>query len=213
MKVKRSKVPRKFARPVQERLQLGNVGAVYKAMPLTRFARSKLASYLKMDDTVDAAVPPRTCTQMAFQMAELLRIAVRQGLLRRAKCDSYFGPWLFRSFLIALARHRGVLRMRIGNMTALQFSNMCPDQNGWAQRLCSRAGVAKSLVDFGYNGPPELFSMYACLFSDTSLAGVDPVVMRHQQVLLKRKLREYMQQYGLSPHPVVLLQKSGLELH
>ena len=186
------------------------MGACYRVAPLTPRVHSKLAAFFRMSEVVDATVPPKACVQLGLGVAALLQAAVRRHILKKLTEGSYFGPWLARSFLIAAARHHGVRQMQLGNISAAQFSSVCPDQKGWVERLCLRAGPAKALQDLGYRGPPELFSMYAYIFNDPLLASVSSKVLQEHSALLKRSLAVYKQQYGLFPHPVVLLKVAGL---
>ena len=209
LKVTRS-TSKKMPRGRQKTLRLGSVGACYRVAPLTPRVHSKLAAFFRMSEVVDATVPPKACVQLGLGVAALLQAAVRRHILKKLTEGSYFGPWLARSFLIAAARRHGVRQMQLGNISAAQFSSVCPDQKGWVERLCLRAGPAKALQDLGYRGPPELFSMYAYIFNDPLLASVSSKVLQEHSALLKRSLAVYKQQYGLFPHPVVLLKVAGL---
>ena len=60
---------------------------------------------------------------------------------------------------------------------------MFPDQDSWADRCCARAGgesLARLWESTGYAGPPELFTMWACLLSCAEMAEFGPRDIENQ---------------------------------
>ncbi len=104
--------------------------------------------------------------------------------LAQAKTDSqagYFEAWLIRTLLICKMRRNRVRRLALSDgVTVAQFQSMCPDQGMWVRHAMSRAGVIAVLENLGYDGPPELWTMWACLFH-----GVDASVLQTAGVLEK----------------------------
>ena len=95
----------------------------------------------------------------------------------------------------------------MAGMTAAQFQSMFPDQGAWIKHATSRAGVKSALESLGYDGPPELYSMWACLFHD-------PRCHIHTGVLCEAKIRQarrrikcYIGEHGMLPHPAVIVQQ------
>ena len=59
--------------------------------------------------------------------------------------------------------------------------------------------------DLEYSGPPELFSMYACLFGDDLVMSIPTDVLTQNEERLRLMRHTYMTSFGQSPHPTVLL--------
>jgi hypothetical protein len=57
-----------------------------------------------------------------------------------------------------------------------------------------------------YLGPPELFTMYACLFADSSVQKVSTAWLVSHSVVLRAKCLSYTREHGFSPHPGVLIE-------
>lgn len=101
----------------------------------------------------------------------------------------------------------GVQRLG-GTLSIKRFQKVFPDQGGWCRRFLGRgkAMTLASLFDVvRYDGPPELFSMYACLFADVALLKVAPQWVEDHVGDLQVEARRYHACHGLHPHPAVLL--------
>ena len=59
---------------------------------------------------------------------------------------------------------------------------------------------------FRYRGPPELFTMYACLFADSSVQKVSTMWLVSHTVVMRTKCLSYMSEHGFPPHPGVLIE-------
>jgi len=61
----------------------------------------------------------------------------------------------------------------------------------------------------GYRGPPELFSMYTCLFGDTDLTMLlqsrPKSWLRTNAAAIGKCLEEDRSKHGIPPHPAALL--------
>ena len=87
---------------------------------------------------------------------------------------SYRALWVIRCFLIWQMRCAGVPRLRVSaSCTVKQFAASFPDQRRWMMRLAGPRNLSMPAIDLfkdcNYRGPPELFSMYTCLFGDADL--------------------------------------------
>ena len=95
-----------------------------------------------------------------------------------------------------------------GTLSIPRFLAVFPDHGGWCQRFLGRGGartLARLFEVVRYDGPPELFSMHACLFADTALLKVDPQWVEGHVQILRAEAERYRACYGFHPHPAVLL--------
>ncbi len=54
--------------------------------------------------------------------------------------------------------------------------------------------------------PPELFTMYACLFADSSVQKLSTAWLVENTVKLRFRCLSYFQEHGFAPHPGVLIE-------
>jgi hypothetical protein len=108
-------------------------------------------------------------------------------------------------------RSAGIKELDISACSVEAFSTMFPDQKLWIEHACARGHCVQAALErLDYDGPPELFSMWCCLFSDDLMGHVLPKdIDEHFEQLqrLRHKMRVQLKQ---SPHPAVLLCKAGL---
>jgi hypothetical protein len=128
----------------------------------------------------------------------------------------YRALWVIRLWLIWCMRLAKCPRLRLDSKcTVKTFRLGFPDQRQWALRfargVCTLSS-AKIIVLFqtvGYDGPPELFSMFTCLFGDTQLntllSSKSPTWLSHQSDTLSEELLHYKDEHGIVPHPAVLV--------
>ena len=122
---------------------------------------------------------------------------------------NYLFPWTFR--VGALCRSQNLRRPDVEGCPGLQgvdrvsvreFGAMFPDQKKWLSRLGQQSystSVARMLRCLDYRGPPELLSMWLCLFGDADLQ-VGPDWVRAHVEELVRYATEHRQRHGLWPH-------------
>ncbi len=127
--------------------------------------------------------------------------------VKPGKPPQYFEAWIIRTLMISKMRHAGVRRLRMAGMTAAQFQSMFSDQGAWIKRATSRAGVKSALESLGYDGPPELYSMWACMFHDPSCHMHTGVLSEVKIVQARGLIKWYMDEHGMMPHPAILLQQ------
>jgi hypothetical protein len=54
--------------------------------------------------------------------------------------------------------------------------------------------------------PPELFTMYACLFADSSVQKLSTAWLVENSAMLRSKCLSYFKEHGFPPHPGVLIE-------
>ena len=118
----------------------------------------------------------------------------------------YTVSWLSRAFLFALTRTTGAIKLDADGVGIRLLARMAPDQHQWLWRLTGvegnrRMSIGELFSQVGYTGPPELFSMWACLCADIPIA---KLVGREQH--LHQKCVAFQQLHGWSPHPAVLVE-------
>ena len=121
----------------------------------------------------------------------------------QAGSATYFEAWLIRSLMIPWMRAVNIKRLKVTNgMTTQQFRSMFPDQGEWISIVTARCGIVLAMKTVGYDGPPELFTMWACMFQDRSCHGhtLSSALSRKASRLLKK----YVSEHGQVPHPAVL---------
>jgi hypothetical protein len=151
---------------------------------------------------------PRCAKDWKHCAASFVEEGKRQGIFVEA---GYYATWLVRTYLIAFMRYHKVFRLPLDGVSKSDFAALAPDQKGWVQRLCTRNHSPEtSLRYLRYHGPPELFSMWACIFSDPDLVGVSPEAITERSSQMRQALLRYQRCHGLPPHPVVLLREIGL---
>ena len=125
------------------------------------------------------------------------------------KSLSYLWPWILRSHMIAQTRAKGVHAMTYPNQfRCSELEAMAPDQKKHITKLKDDITSVRVLFDLlGYNGPPELFSMYTCIFLAKGSGQWDPTwvsnrvgrLIKHRELMLARD--------GVQPHPLILLEE------
>ena len=139
---------------------------------------------------------------------------LRVAGFRTARC--YRALWTIRLWLFWRMRHAKYPRLRLDkNCTVLEFMTAFPDQRHWGQRfarsICSsKAATIDALFQaVRYDGPPELFSMFTCLFGDkqlnSALTAKSPTWLSQQHGALTQALLNYRDEHGIVPHPAVLV--------
>ena len=133
-----------------------------------------------------------------------------------ARASCYRALWTIRLWLLWRMRSAGCLRLRLDKTcSVLKFMAAFPDQRRWGQRmargLCLTRGakIAKLFDLVGYDGPPELFSMFTCLFGDkqlnATLAAKSPTWLTQEHDMLSKALLRYRREHSIAPHPAVLV--------
>jgi hypothetical protein len=158
-------------------------------------------------------------TTLAQWTAEAKSLKERVAKLKVAGFKNegcYRALWVIRLWLIWCMRLAKCPRLRLDNKCTVQtFGKGFPDQRQWVLRfargLCT-VRSAKITVLFrtvGYDGPPELFSMFTCLFGNaqlnTLLSSKSATWLSNQSDTLSEELLRYRDEHGIAPHPAVLV--------
>lgn len=173
---------------------------------------TKFQIHLQFEQALLQAAAPTNTKQWSEQMARLEQaIKGPPKVTGFPSATSYRAKWFIRTWLLLLMRKNRVRRLRVSaNMAVSEFASLFPDQRGWITAL---AGTCKTVTQLfkslQYDGPPELFSLYACLFGDKQLVQQlqhlgDSWLLEHKKSMIDARLM-YAQQHGINPHPAILL--------
>ena len=83
---------------------------------------------------------------------------------------------------------------------------MFPDQKKCICKFLGRysSNALQALQDFGFTGPPEEFSMYACLIDKPDVLGKGAAFYHEHSNAMRRFRAAYQRSHGLNPAPSVL---------
>ena len=135
--------------------------------------------------------------------------------------DGYMRKWLNRGWLIYAMWRGKHKRLNITGCTVRSFLPLFPDAKERLLPLLSPGNVSTNqikaqmlsdaLSNLKYTGPPELLSMWACLFADPEAVGLIAVRgvawLRIHVPFLQKARKEYERAHGISPHLAVLLKQ------
>ena len=112
----------------------------------------------------------------------------------------YITAWLARAWLVAAMAREGVKQLTgTQQVTWQDFAESFPDPGGWFARLVPRGKRYKSLHDYlqdlGYQGRPELFSGYTCLFLGKSMRVNPKWMLEHS-----KELQDFSVSYRMIHH-------------
>lgn len=178
--------------------------------------RTKLASLDAFGRVAHRALPPQTIAEWEQEVLKLQHALTGPPKVCGFSigASSYRSLWIIRCILIWKMRRHGISHLRLqSNTTVRTFAALFPDQRAWVLRLSGWHNqdmlVADLFKDCGYCGPPELFSMFTCLFGDTDLTAIlqnkpKDWLETHRPGLLQA-LKKYQALHGMPPHPAVLV--------
>ena len=152
----------------------------------------------------------------------VLALSTACPVLHGAKLnENYLRQWLNRCAVYYCMRCKKVKRMVVGQSTVRDFLNLdFPDEHEVVLPLLSRPNLyghyvltsklADAFSDLGYKGPPELFHMYACFFSNDQYVEVvrsksATWIQRHIKTM-GRWAKNYFSTHGINPHPRLIVQ-------
>jgi hypothetical protein len=179
----------------------------YSLLHVTGKTRAVAAKFEALGEVVSQALAPTTVTQWNVEFEKIVdHCAGVPGVQ-----GEYTKAWFSRSLLIGTMRRAGVKKLKLLNCTVGELADGCPDQCRHIMRFGKGHATAYGMLnDIGYDGPPELFSMYCCLFSDPSVASylnAKPTGWAKGNIFKLRRARiVYEARWGQTPHPAVLLQ-------
>ena len=137
--------------------------------------KKRLGSMASFGQELLRTKAPTTMQEWAAEVARL-----QAALSGRTKVPGFTGPrtyrslWFIRCWLIWVMRRSGIPRLRLTPKDTVQvFARIFPDQRRWILRLAGRRQENTPMQEVfklcNFKAPPELFSMYGCLFGDINL--------------------------------------------
>ena len=119
----------------------------------------------------------------------------------------YVKPWVFRIWVVVALRAKRIARLGMGDLDAVAFAAGFPDQAGWIHRFSHGGSYAMQEIfdDLGYDGPPELFTMYACFFGGAKAQMFTAAWIREHATALKAAVAAYQAGWGYVPIPSTIM--------
>ena len=130
--------------------------------------------------------------------------------------DAYVRQWLNRCAVYWCMRSSGVKRMKVSGFSVRQFMDLdFPDEKEVVFPILKSPGISPNMAMaqdmqevldiLGYDGPPELFHMYACFFADAQFKSIirskDSGWLRRNRAILRRWAIAFKMKHGCFPHP------------
>ena len=152
------------------------------------------------------APAPAACSEWLAIVKSTTALAKTRGLHIFVK-RPYLWPWLLRSALVLKARAAGTQRMLLDTgFTPVDLGRMAPDLKHWVIALSQGMATAQELFDsVDYDGPPELFSMFTCLFLCPEVLKHDPAWVWERRWELVRLREKLANEWGVPPAAAALL--------
>jgi hypothetical protein len=181
--------------------------AKYSLLRVTSKTRAVAAKFEALGEVASKALAPTTVSEWNEEFEKIVDHCAGVPGVR----GEYTKAWFSRSLLIGTMRRAGIQKLKLLNCSVGELANGCPDQSRHIVRFGNGHATAYGMLnDIGYDGPPELFSMYCCLFSDPLVANflnARPDGWTRGNIFKLRRARsEYEARWGQTPHPAVLLQ-------
>ena len=183
-------------------------GRPYKKRKLDAMALQAVAHHAELGKAMAKMKAPRTLKDWHDQYHYLAEACSHvPGISHEAK---YHAPWFIRTWLKMLMERDGVSELSIGSATPQDFDKLWPDAGGHARRLLGGYDtVYQAFAHLQYDGPPELFTMYCCLFGAPEVVRVVTAKantwLSDQRPTLRKLRSEYERLHGQPPCPSVLL--------
>ncbi len=203
----------KVAKRGEHVLKIGKCQAKYSISKLTPKLREQLSCIRLFGEEVQRIKAPRTVKDWVACSDKLCKIAAKTPGLSA----TYRKLWAIRCCLIMKMRQAGVASLKLSDETVRDFQNIVPDQK---QLMTKAAGGSFMLhrkmrdvfCDCSYRGPPELFSMWACLVSDRAVSSVSLEWLSEHEDQLRSCLSNLKAKDGATPHPGVLVEELKRQL-
>jgi hypothetical protein len=186
------------------------------ADPSTAYERRKIdASTIRAISThaaLTAAMAetkaPRTVADWGSEFDKLSSAA--KGAVMMSQPGAYQHLWLIRTWLKMTMEASGISKLRVGQATPEEFQCIFPDSKKHIMTLTGdHPTMFQALDALGYDGPPELLSMYACLFNvkevRKALRAKPPNWLKDQRFALRQARRAYRSDHGQNPCPAILI--------
>ncbi len=173
----------------KRRLTLGRTASkrLCTGVPERKEAESRLLRWVGLADACEVQ-PPSACEQW---VAEHERLSQVFNDRRMFKTKSYMRNYTIRALILSATskRLRGA-----ASVTTARFARAFPDQGGWLKNL-PRRGSNKSLQEFmedlGYDGAPEMLSMFLCLLLTARMWRAQERYAKHGCALTKAMVEQF----------------------
>lgn len=134
----------------------------------------------------------------------------------------YMKKWLNRGWGLYAMWRGGTDRLDIEGCNVRNFLPLFPDQkdglvplltppDGASNNMVNAQPLSEAIARLSYSGPPELLSMWACLFSDANVTGIIDTQglewLKRNVSKLKSLRVAYKKKNGITPHLGVLLKE------
>ena len=122
----------------------------------------------------------------------------------------YSIPWILRSRLVTMLGLKQEIAIP-ARMTLDDLQGAFPDANDWLDRFVKSAPKSKSatvnafMKYLGFRLGGHLLTMYFCLLGDCSVQKFSVEFIKQHETKLRQRLKKYMQDNEVLPHPGVLL--------
>ena len=191
-------------------LVLGVERNFYKPLPFSPAFVKAYTSFRKIGEILGSIQPFRSCKEWCETMDRAASDATDQGLGRLTKLE-YLWPWMLRSQMYCVLQSAGICRLTSKGLTIDMLSRMCPDMRKHVEDLAEHRGSAKELFrTVSYDGPPELFSMYCCIFLCGSHDQLDTKSKKNSKVEAHQVPREVCREVGPSSSPSDVVRRLGV---
>lgn len=157
-------------------LRLGQEGRHFLVEELTPTVRSRLSTLVSFGQALLTAKVPKTVQSWASTTKTLQQAVMRKpGTCGLSGPKAYRTLWVIRSWLIWRMRRAGVMQLQVPKACmASEFAKLFPDQKAWLLKLAGKGKASSTpainvFAKIGYTGPPELFSMFTCLWGGSNL--------------------------------------------
>ena len=185
-------------------LVLGIMDQYYQFVPFSQKFVKAYESFRKEGSILSTLTPVHTCRQWGAAIARATSDMKSAGLSKHV-ARAYLWPWLLRSQLYCVIRGAGIERLQDeDDLSVDELSKMNPDMKQNLKHLAEHVcKVSDLFTSVGYDGPPELFSMYCCIFLSDSVH--DPELVEQKKRYLIKTRSEFATKWQIPMHPAVLL--------
>ena len=173
-------------------------------LAITR-ARAKVARWVRLAEAYRAKAP-RTCEEWVAEHGRANQIFQAHRIFEN---KSYMRNFVIRGVMLAAMVAAGVPELRgAEDIDARVFASSFPDQRSWISALVAanrNPTLAEFAADLGYDGRPELLSMFLCLLL-TKVMRVNPAwLLAHRTHLCNAMLSQH-DRLGLCRLPALCVQ-------
>jgi len=189
------------------RLQVGHTSAVRwlcsGVLAITQ-ARSKVARWVRLADACQVRAP-RTCKEWVSEHDRVNQVFEAHRIFKN---KSYMRNFVIRGVMLAAMAMVDISRLSgAENIDAKFFASAFPDQRCWVRALSTnRCATLADFVDgLGYDGRPELLTMFLCLFLAKPMQ-VSPAWLLAHRTRLRRSMVSQHGRHGLFRLPGLCVQ-------